>query len=89
MEDGRRHALHFVEDVFRDAYFYSITCGEVTSIDNHGWVRIPSFLSMDRVVESASAENLTLVMLNVVSERRYVRLSILQESHCLWGTWGL
>jgi hypothetical protein len=61
-------------DAVKAANFISISCDEVTSVDNKSWLslhayiikewsQIPILLSLERMVEGADAGNLTRVII--------------------------
>jgi len=66
-----------VKKKINSAHFISITCDEVTTVDNGSWlcihgyivenyVRVPLLISLQRLVEGATADALTLVIMKAL-----------------------
>jgi hypothetical protein len=63
--------------VMQAARFFSITCDEVTSLDNQAWIsihgyvcenwtRVPLLLSLERVVDGTGADSLTKIIVEAI-----------------------
>lgn len=68
------------KDIVSAAPYFSISCDEVTTVDNQSWIsihvytisdweRVPMLLSLERVIEGGSAESISKIILGALTKQ--------------------
>ncbi len=68
------------KDIVSAAPYFSISCDEVTTVDNQSWIsihvytisdweRVPMLLSLERVIEGGSAESISNIILGALAKQ--------------------
>ncbi|KAG0572981.1 hypothetical protein KC19_VG138700 [Ceratodon purpureus] len=68
-----------IQQVIKQARFFSITCDEVTTLDNESWisvhgytcedfVRRPMLLALERILDKGGANHLTIVLISAIEK---------------------
>jgi len=68
------------KDIVSVAPYFSISCDEVTTVDNQSWIsihvytisdweRVPMLLSLERVIEGGSAESISNIILGALAKQ--------------------